>query len=199
VLVEIKERILIKSQELYFTRGIRSVTMDDIATELGISKKTIYHHFADKGTLVEESTIYFLQKEKCQEEKIFQQSKNPIDEIILNTQMMREMLGNINPSIFHDLQKFYPKVWGHYLEHKEKFKDDVYRNLMQGIKDGYYREDIQPAVMAKLRIESVDMAFNQEIFPSKEFNILDVQLAFIDHFIRGLVTEKGLKAYEAIK
>jgi AcrR family transcriptional regulator len=197
--VEIKERILIKSQEMYFARGVRSVTMDDIATELGISKKTIYMHFVDKGTLVEASTIFFLKKQKCQEKETFLKAKNSIDEIILNTQMMREMLGNINPVIFHDLQKFYPKAWNHYLEHKKNLKDDVLRNLDEGIKEGYYRVDIQTRIMAKLRIESVDMAFNQDLFPAKEYNLLDIQLAFIDHFIRGIVTDKGLKAYESIK
>ncbi|MFT5883952.1 MAG: AcrR family transcriptional regulator [Arcticibacterium sp.] len=197
--VEIKERILIKSQELYFTRGIRSVTMDEIAAALGISKKTIYLHFSDKRSLVEASTKHFLAQEKCAEKKIYEASTNPVEEIILSTQLMREMLTNINPAIFHDLQKYYPKTWKHYLAHKEDFRDVVLRNLNEGIKQGLYRPDIHPAILANLRIESVDMAFNPVAFPPIEFNILDVQLAFIDHFLRGIVTEKGLKVYEEIK
>jgi AcrR family transcriptional regulator len=197
--VEIKKRILSKSQELYFTRGIRSVTMDEIAASLGISKKTIYLHFRDKRCLVEASTICFLEQEKCAEKKIYEVSINPIDEIILSTQLMREMLANVNPAIFHDLQKYYPQSWKHYLAYKEGFRNVVLRNLNEGIKQGLYREDINPTIMANLRIESVDMAFNPEAFPPREFNILDVQLAFIEHFLRGIVTEKGLKTYEEIK
>jgi AcrR family transcriptional regulator len=197
--VEIKERILQKSQELYFTLGVKSVTMEDIASSLGISKKTIYQHFKDKRTLVEASTVFFLDKEQCQEELINMQAKNPIEEIILSTQMMREMLTDINPAIFHDLQKYYPKTWAHYIKHKEKFKEAVNVNLEEGKKLGYYRQDINSAILSKLRIESVDMAFNLQVFPTREFNILEVQLEFIDHFIRGIASEKGLAVYEQLK
>ena len=199
VAVEIKERILSKSQELYFARGIRSVTMDEIAESLGISKKTIYLHYKDKRSLVEASTKYFFALEKCAEEEIYNAATNPIDEIILSTKMMREMLANINPAIFHDMQKYYPKTWKHYLDHKEDFKKVVLRNLNDGMEQGLYRADIDPNILANFRIESVDMAFNPEVFPPREFNILDVQLAFIEHFLRGIVTAKGLKTYEEIK
>lgn len=197
--VETKERILIRSQELYFTRGIKSVTMEDIATALGISKKTIYQHFKDKRTLVEASTIYFLDKEECLENDIYLNAKNPIDEIILSTQMMREMLTDINPAIFHDLQKYYPKTWAHYLSHKERWINVIHTNIVNGIKQGLYRDDINPVILSRLRSESVDMAFNSVVFPTRDFNILEVQLEFIDHFIRGIVSEKGLAVYEELK
>ncbi len=197
--VETKERILIRSQELYFTRGIKSVTMEDIATALGISKKTIYQHFKDKRTLVEASTTYFLDKEECLENDIYLNAKNPIDEIILSTQMMREMLTDINPAIFHDLQKYYPKTWAHYLSHKERWINVIHTNIVNGIKQGLYRDDINPVILSRLRSESVDMAFNSVVFPTRDFNILEVQLEFIDHFIRGIVSEKGLAVYEELK
>lgn len=173
--------------------------MDDIAAELGISKKTIYQHFEDKNALVEECSRHFLLKEKCREEQIENQVNDPIEEIIMSTKMMREMLGIINPVAFHDLQKYYPKAWAHYLNHKGSILEKMKSNLMKGMEQGLYREDLDVEILCKLRIESVDMAFNPDIFPEKKFRLLDVQLAFIDHFIRGIVTEKGLKAYEAIK
>jgi AcrR family transcriptional regulator len=199
VAVETKERILVSSQELYFARGVKSVTMEDIASSLGISKKTIYQHFQDKRTLVEASTIYFLEKEECLEKEIYLSSENPIDEIILSTQMMREMLTDINPAIFHDLQKYYPKTWAHYLSHKERWINVIHTNITNGIKQGLYRADINPIILSKLRSESVDMAFNSLVFPTRDFNILEVQLEFVDHFIRGIVSEKGLAVYEQLK
>ncbi len=197
--MEVKERILEKAQELYLKLGFRRVTMDDIATELGMSKKTIYQHFADKNALVEECSSYFLNKEKCREQEVAEQANDPIEEIIMSTKMMREMLGTINPVAFHDLQKYYPKAWAQYLQHKSHFLEVVKNNLLKGIEKGLYRADLDIEILSRLRIESVDMAFNPDIFPEKKYRLLDIQLAFIDHFIRGIVTEKGLKAYEAIK
>ena len=115
------------------------------------------------------------------------------------TRMMREMMANINPVVFHDLQKYYPRAWNHYTEHKKHFLTVVKENLVKGIEQGYYRNDLDVEILSRMRIESVELAFNQAVFPHKEFQILDIQITFIDHFIRGIVTEKGLKAYEAIK
>ena len=193
------ERILEKAEELYFSLGFRRVTMDDIAVELGISKKTIYQHFEDKNALVEAVSKNFLNKEKCREEEFSSSITDPIEEMIVATRIMREMITHINPVVFHDLQKYYPKAWSHYTEHKEHFKQVVKQNLIKGIEQGFYRESINVEILSRLRIELIDVAFNTTIYPVKDFQLLDVQLAFIDHFIRGIVTDKGLKAYEAIK
>lgn len=195
--VELKDRILQKAEELFFTLGFKSVTMDDIASELGISKKTIYQHFEDKNTLVAAVTEYAIDNEHCRDLELIQKASNPIEEILLSTQMMRDMLANVNPAIFHDLQKYYPAAWQKYLSNKDRFKEIVIKNLIAGKEQGYYREDIDVEILARLRIETVDLAFNVHVFPTKEFNLLNTQLEFIKHFIRGIVTEKGLKAYEA--
>jgi len=173
--------------------------MEDIARLAGISKKTIYQHFEDKNALVEEVSKNFLRKEKCREVEISAQLNHPIEEMIMATRMMREMMANINPVVFHDLQKYYPRAWNHYTEHKKHFLTVVKENLVKGIEQGYYRNDLDVEILSRMRIESVELAFNQAVFPHKEFQILDIQITFIDHFIRGIVTEKGLKAYEAIK
>jgi AcrR family transcriptional regulator len=197
--VEIAERILRKAEQLYFTYGFRGVTMDDIANELGISKKTIYLHFEDKNTLVEEVSKFFLNKEKCRVTEISGKQIGPIEEAILATRMMKEMMENINPVVFYDLQKYYPKAWKHYLEHKKYFLQTMKENLLKGIEEGLYRTDINVEIICRMRIELVELAFNTVVFPPKDFRLLEIQVSFIDHFIRGIVTQKGLKAYEAIK
>ncbi len=193
--VEIKDRILKQAEELYRQFGIRSVSMDDISNALGISKKTIYQHFADKDQLVKEVIQFFMECEHGRAEDVFQKAINPIEEIILSTQSMREMLRNINPALLYDLQKYFPEAWQIYLNQKDAFKEIVQRNLVKGMEVGLYRYDLIPEIMSKFRLESIDMAFNSHVFPAKDFNLLDVQLAFIDHFIRGIVTENGLKIY----
>lgn len=194
--MEIQKRIIEVATEMFFRVGIRSVTMDDIARELGISKKTIYQHFADKDTLVFEVTKNALEQEKCEQERIHKMAKNPIDEIILATQQMREMFQHIQSSLFFDLQKYHTKAWLLYAEHKKSFFELVLRNLREGQEQGLYRMKMNIEVLARLRIESVEMAFNNDFFSPRKYNLLDIQLEFIDHFLRGTLTQKGLELYE---
>lgn len=194
-----KERILESSTELFFRFGIRSVTMDDIAKALGISKKTIYLHFKDKDEIVEGVAERTLQRDKCESEKIHDRAQNPIDEIIQSTQLMREMVANIHPALLFDLQKYHPKAWKRYKGHKEEFVKIVLRNILEGQQQGLYREDLQPEILARFRVESIDSAFNTEVFPPKQFQLIDVQLQLIDHFLRGILTLEGLELYEKYK
>lgn len=197
--MDLKERILITAEELFFRFGIRSVTMDDIAKALGISKKTIYNHFKDKDGIVEEVTEAALQRDKDGCEKIYQQSTDAIDEIMKSTQLMRDMVENIHPGLLLDLQKYYPRAWKRYLSHRDGFVTIVLRNLKKGKETGLFREDIDEEILARFRVESIDSSLDETIFPSRQFSLIDVQLQLIDHFLRGILTPKGLKLYEKYK
>lgn len=197
--METKERILETSEELFFRFGIRSVTMDDIAKALGISKKTIYQHFKDKDAVVEGVAERTLQRDKCESEKVHDRAKDPIDEIIQSTRLMREMVANIHPALLFDLQKYHPKAWKRYISHKAGFVKIVLRNITEGQQQGLYREDINPEILARFRVESIDSAFNTDVFPTKQFSLVDVQLQLIDHFLRGILTATGLNLYEKYK
>jgi AcrR family transcriptional regulator len=191
-----QQRIIEKAESMFFRFGIRSVTMDEIAKELGISKKTIYQYFTDKDDLVEKVTEHSLSNQICKTNEIYDKSKNPIEEMMYSTKMMREMLENVNGVLFFDMQKYHPTSWAKYVEFKNGFLDIVKRNLKNGIQEKLYRADINVDILAKLRVESVDLAFNIELFPPKVYNLLNVQLESIDHFIRGIVTPQGLQLYE---
>lgn len=197
--MELKEPIRTISLELFFKFGIRSVTMDDIAKALGISKKTIYLHYKDKDEIVYAVTEWMLQidMEGCQH--IYKVSTDPIDEILQSTQLMRDLVENIHPALLYDLEKYHPKAWANYVNHKNGFVDIVLRNLKEGQACGYYRADFEPEILARFRVESVDSAFREKVFPSKKFKLVDTQLQLIDHFLRGILTPKGLKVYEAYK
>ena len=196
--MEVKERIISAAEILFMRYGVRSVTMDDIAKELGISKKTIYIHFADKNTIVREVTSARLAKEREMVSELHKVSMNPIEEIIVSMKLLRDLSSEVNPIIFFDLKKYHPESWALYKQHKEFFREVVKRNLHKGIELNYYRPDIVPEILARLRIECVEMAFDPEIFPSNTFNLVDVQLQFIDHFLKGILTPLGLSVYEEL-
>jgi TetR/AcrR family transcriptional regulator, cholesterol catabolism regulator len=198
--MDTKERIITKADELFFRYGVRAVTMDEIAQELGISKKTIYLHFEDKDSIVYDVALRSFECDKQEMITIHQNAKNPIDEVLASIEYLRKNFANMNPMILNDLRKYYPKVWNLYGEHKKFYmKEAVIRNMKEGIEQGLYRDDVNVDVLAKLRMEQVEMGFDPEIFPHNQYNAIDIQDAFIDHFLRGIITEKGLKIYNELK
>jgi AcrR family transcriptional regulator len=193
----VRKRILDKSQELFFRYGVKAVTMDDIARELGISKKTIYQHFEDKDAIVLAGVADHFDEERCQSEALQAQAPDPIAEVVMASEQMRQMLTGMNPTMIFDLKRYYPQAWTLFTEFKNGFILETIRvNLKKGIELGLYRKDLNVEVLARLRNEQVELGFDPQIYPPQKFNMLDVQMALLDHFLRGVVTDEGLKLYE---
>lgn len=198
--MEVKERILIKADELFNRYGVRSVSMDDIAAGLGMSKKTLYQYFADKEELVSAVFATFLQsnRDRCLSDK--KQAENAIHEIFLAFDMMRDMFSQMNPVVLFDLQKYHPAVYLKVHEHKYEFLYQVIKNnLEQGIKQELYRPEIDTDVVARFRIESVMLAFNSDIFPNNRTHLVHIEEQITDMFLYGLATTKGQKLIQKYK
>ncbi|MFC0185061.1 DNA-binding transcriptional regulator, AcrR family [Pseudarcicella hirudinis] len=198
--MEIKERIIKKSKELFFRYGVKSVTMDDIAHDLGISKKTIYQNFNDKDEIVYQVMLMELEDDKCQYMHLSEVTKNVIEKLIKMSDLLRLHIANMNPCTVFDIKRYYPRSWDLFRKHKKDFiLEQITNELREGIAEGLIRSEINLDVLALLRLEQVELAFNDEIFPPEKFNILDIQLEFLDHFTRGVMTEEGLKIYNQYK
>jgi|SRR5690606_519278 AcrR family transcriptional regulator len=193
---DIKDKISKGAEELFMRYGIRSISMDDIARHLSVSKKTLYQHFADKDELVLMVSRNYLDRNKAQFESIRDKAKNLIEELVLLSACVRSNMESINPSLLYDLQKFYPKAWAEWIDFKNKhFHSSVVRIITNGVAEGYVREGLDPEILAVMRIECVQMGFNPEIFPAANFNFQRVQEQLFEHFVHGIVTEKGRKLY----
>lgn len=194
--VETKDKILEGSLGLFMKYGIRSVTMDDIARHLAVSKKTLYQHFADKDDLVFKMSEMYLERSYRQYEQITLGSSNSIEELSKISVRMKHDMENLNQSMLFDLQKYHPKAWSLYIDHKIKIiSQSVVRNIRQGMEDGYFRPEINPDIMAVTRLALIEAAFNAELFPKDQFNFVEVQIQLFDLFVHGLCTEKGRKLY----
>ncbi len=194
------ERILEAAGELFFRHGIKSITMDAIASHLGMSKRTIYINYEDKHALVKALTRQELAIQENELEDIRRESKNSIDEIMRAMSCAGKIFGKINPTVFYDLQKFHPEAWKQFRAFKElKMQTFIEENLKRGIKQGLYRKDLKIKILAKFRIEQVEMGFNPVIFPSAKFNLTEVQLVLLDHFLHGITTLKGHKLINKYK
>ncbi len=198
--IETREKILEGTEGLFMKYGIRSVTMDDIARHLSVSKKTLYQHFADKDELVYKMSELYLERSFRQYDQIAQTSINSIEELSKISTCMKHDLENLNPSMLYDLQKYHPKAWALYTEHKVKIiSQSVMRNIRKGISDGYYRPEIKAEIMAITRLILIEAAFNPELFPKDRFNFVEVQTQLFELFVHGMCTEKGKKLYQKYK
>lgn len=192
--MEVRDRIRQKAEELFRKYGIRSITMDEIASQLGISKKTIYQSYADKDELVESVMMHIIlhNQQCCSRDSRL--AKNAIHEVFLIMVMMKETFESLNPSIFYDLERNHSRAFQQFLTHKHDFiLKNIKENLKRGIEEGYYRPELDQEVISRVRLETMMMSFNQEIFPRSKVNIALVEQQIIEHFLFGIANLKGHK------
>lgn len=195
-----KNRILQGAEELFFKYGLKGVTMDDIAKHLGMSKKTIYKSFEDKDSIVHGLMVHKLSEDEHDIIALSQGTSNVIEVVFKLMNHMNQMFTKINPNVFYELQKYYPNSWKLFKEFKENcILKMVEETLKRGMKEGHIREDINYKVIARLRLEEVEMGFNPIVFPPDKFKIADVQVALIEHWLYGICTLKGHKLVNKYK
>lgn len=187
-------KILKGAEELVFKFGIKNITMDDIARHLSMSKKTIYKYYKEKDEIVHSLMQLSIEDDKCRIKRIYDSKLNVVEEVFEMMKEMRELFSKINPIVFHELHKYYPETWKEFQKFKSEFiQEMVERSLTKGQKDGYIRKDINTKLLAKLRVENIEMTLNGSVFPHDKYNMLDVQIAITEHFLYGVCTLKGHK------
>jgi len=191
---EKKLEILERASQVYMKYGIKSVTMDDLARELGISKKTIYKHFEDKNDLV--STIIELKTEmdKAVCMNYQQYAENAVDDLVNLIRLVVEHFNNVNPTVFYDLKKYHAEAWEIMEKHKWSFVQSMIAdNIRRGIEEGIYRENINPEIISKLYVSATDSIMDGGIFPWPEFKFQQVFSELIFFQLHGMVNEAGRK------
>ncbi|AMM51223.1 TetR family transcriptional regulator [Rufibacter sp. DG15C] len=198
--MEIRERILQEALLLFFRKGIKAVSMDDVAAHLSVSKKTIYKWFANKDELIYESMqqhIKGMENSCCH---AIGDASNAMEAMFQMVEMVRGLMQQVHPSIFFDLQKYHPQAWALWQEHKNGFfLQQTKEHLQKGIKEKLFREDIDVEIVARLRLAEVELGFNSEVYPTTQFDLQKVQIALLEHFILGLATLKGHKLVNQYK
>ncbi len=198
--MEPQERILASAKELFFKYGIKTITMDDIAKHLAVSKKTIYQFYANKNDLVETMMTRELNEHTCDFQKMADASANVIEEVFAIMKHMGVMFSQMNPNLFYDMQKYHSTSWKLFKNFKEEYIERmVEESINKGIAQGLVRTDIQPKIIARLRMKELEMGFDPEVFPPDKYKMVDVQVALIDHFLHGICTLKGHKMINKYK
>ncbi len=192
--IDNKERIKLQATDLFMKYGIRSVSMDDIANSLGMSKKTIYQYYADKDELVDaviEEEINH-NEDCCKLDK--SRSENAVHELFLALDMVVEMFKSMNASVIYDMQKYHPRAFLKFHKHKNDYLYNVIReNLIRGIKEDLYRDDININIVARFRVDSMLFSFDPEFQAKTKNNLGDIEQEIILLYTHGLVNAKGYK------
>jgi AcrR family transcriptional regulator len=196
--VQNQQEIILAAFKQFKLLGFKSVTMDDIARKIGISKKTLYELFKDKDELVLECIKYMLNDNQAQTEKALKNSINAIDQAINILMIMEKMIRGMNPVCYLDLQRFYPSAAKYLNDHKDSFMFQcISDNLKQGIQEGFYREDIDIEIISRFRMESALIVFQYDLFPQETYDIVKVNTQIFAHYIYGIASSKGHKMIES--
>lgn len=191
---DISIRIREKAHDLFMQYGLRSVSMDDIANALGMSKKTIYQYYADKDELIGVVIEQEIQNTQSICEKDRDTSANAIQEIFMAMEMVMEIYGPMNPSLLFDMEKYHPKAFQKFQKHKNDYLYNIIReNLKRGIREELYRPEIKIDVLSRYRLETMMMPFHPEFQNKVKSNLAELEEEFILHFLYGLASPKGYK------
>ena len=186
-----KEKLIQVALEQFLVYGIRAVTMDEIARQAGVSKKTIYEEFSSKEELVNASFDTALNEDECAFEKMMKDYEGAVDHLLRMTRYLRERFSSMNPLVLQELQRFYPKCW----RKLENFKKEhawkgIVEVLENGKASGDFRKEINAEILAFMRLEQITSSFSGNILNGK-FSMLDFQLQVLDHFIHGILSDQG--------
>ncbi|MFO8236046.1 MAG: TetR/AcrR family transcriptional regulator [Bacteroidales bacterium] len=190
--------IIDKVSSLYLQYGIRSVTMDDVAKELGMSKKTLYNYVTNKDDLVNHFVDYLLNERLCNVRKIQQENNNAIEELFKVNEFVIEMLKNYNPSTEYDLKKYYPQYYTKIREHRRtNMYQAVLENIRKGKKEGLFRSELNENIIAKVHVSRIENSFANEMFKIEELTSREFVLEMMGYHIRGIASKKGIEFFES--
>ena len=188
-----KENILTKAAELFLTLGVKSVTMDEIAAALGISKKTIYTHFSTKTKLVEATALFVFENVSSGINRIREEENDPIDELYVIKNFACEHLKNEKSSPQHQLQKYYPRIF-ETIKTKQQglLEDQIKANLKRGISEGIYRRDLPLDFTSRIYFVGMIGIKDRDLFPESDYSTAELIEKHLEYHLRAIVTEKGL-------
>lgn len=190
--MDYKKYIISKSFELFIRYGIKSVTMDDIAKKLGMSKKTLYQYFDNKSDLIEQIFQRHIEEEKLIMGQIKKKATDAIDEMLSIARFVVKILQEMSPTTMYDLQKYYRTTWDKMdILHKKYIYATIKENLIWGVQQGVYRNDLNTDIIAKLYIAKTSLIVDEKIFPVRDYNMGELFQEFINYHIQGIASEKG--------
>ena len=194
-----KDKIISKAAGLYFKYGIKNVSMDQIAGELGISKKTIYQYFSSKEVLVKETADFIFDQIQTEIDRICMMKLNPYEELFKIKDLIKEHLKHADTSPQYQLKKYYPEI-AVSLEQKkfDSIMECLEHNLNKGVKQGFYKENLNKEFIKRMYFANTINLSDPALFPAKLFDKNETMDMFLNMFLSGISTKKGRKKLKSL-
>lgn len=192
------EKFLKRSEELFMRYGIKSLTMDDVARELGISKKTLYQFVSNKEDLVRKVVEKNILEDVQNCTVWTNEAEDAVDEILIVLRNVMADIQRMTHNVVYDMQRYHRDAWDLLVSHQRGFMlKIVHKNLERGISEGLYRTDFNVEIIAKLHIAQTFQFFDENIFPPNEYPRELVFREYILHYLHGLLSDKGRERLHA--
>ncbi len=192
--MDLRERIIENAMDMFLHRGCKSVTMDDVATENGISKRTLYEMFSDKSTFLEECILYSSEKMKCNMEEMKKAPGNVLDLLFKVHENQSELSVNLRINFFIELKKFYPETYSKFVEKFAKYHtENIISFLKRGQAEGLVMSDIDTQTVSKTIIELSNIIGDKDIFSLENITRKQLFKETLIYFFRGISTQKGIE------
>lgn len=194
------ENLMVTARDFFMQYGIKSVSMDDLSSKLGISKKTLYQVVDNKEDLVMKVIENHIQVQNEEMDIILSQNAGAIDEMLKFAKYIIGLLKDLKPGVVYDLQKYYPDAWKKIETlHFETIDKIILGNVKKGIKEGVYRKSINPEIISRLYVAQALQITDEKLFPSKKFNMESLIREFIAYHFYGIASLEGFKKLNTIK
>ncbi|MFN0200596.1 MAG: TetR/AcrR family transcriptional regulator [Bacteroidia bacterium] len=190
--LDVRTRIVMTTTKMVKKYGIRNVSMDDVAKEVGISKRTLYQFFADKAALLLATVETHQKEEETTIKTLMNTSSNALEAYLKVIQYVSGLLKEVSPLLLFELRKYYPQIWQEMRKSEDAIQiPAIMENLNRGIEEGIFRKDIHVEIVARLRMGMMEISVNEELYPAEKFDFKTLQMEFSLFFLYGLLTEKG--------
>ncbi|MDO4159165.1 MAG: TetR/AcrR family transcriptional regulator [Prevotellaceae bacterium] len=186
-------KILSTALSLFKQKGIKAVKMDDIATEMSISKRTLYEIYSNKEDLLYECVKYDAEETRKTNEAYAEIAKNEMDLMAFSLRLKLKDLESINPLFFTEVHK-YSRIVEFLKEDKLRQHEKSRKFMKKGIENGFLRNDINYDILDKLGDAAMNCVMQEKLYI--DFSLFDIFRTFTFIFLRGCCTEKGLRYIE---
>lgn len=189
---QVKKTIIERAAFLFADNGIKGITMDDLARQMGMSKRTIYEYFKDKRELVGECVHYFERVRDQKTREIFDHSNNLFEALLKLYRDGLENMQKVDRKFVDDIKKYFPEIDQQHGKKKKRKIAKCTELFQKGIEEGLIRKELNLEIMSVLIVEEMDLLFNGNSFLMFKFSFLDVYKTLFITFLRGIATDKGL-------
>ena len=194
--MDLSQRILTHAHAAFMKYGVRSITMDEVARDLGISKKTIYQYYENKAALVYAVAQGYFQSEEKIASEISAAARDAIDEIVRVARWSFQTFRSMSPNLVMEIRKYYPRSWEAFDCFRSGFiHNKVRENLQRGIQEGLYRAELNVEIVAQVRVNQIEFSLKPEAFPPDRFDPVEVQHQLFELYLLGIMTPRGLALY----